>query len=581
MYRPRWAPLGLAAAALGTAGLTLATASASTFATRDQLAATPLPAPGKIAFASDRPSLGIPTPAADGSDARIWISASPLTSPLGAPAQLTIEPRGTQDRNPDFSPDGTQVAFASGQPLTATGDPQGATAAIKLIDLRTDAVRTLQAAAAGQDFPAFSPDGAQVAFVAGGSLFAKAAGAGAAAPVDRLADDVEGKPAWSADGRTIYFARAAARGREIWSVGPLPGGPATTEERIVASSDAPGSQGVDNFDPAASPDGTALCYSRTVPNRAVPELARLDLATRAIAPILSDAGDGTVGGDPATAQERCAWSPDGRDVIFTATDGFPATRQGETSNLRLASVAGDALANPFLNGLNDAQHFDGSADWAPAPPGDGGNGGGGGTGTGTGTGSGTGTSTTTPPPPPPVRLTISGLKVSPATWVLGSRLPQVVAGDPPPPDPPATPGRLVRGRCVSPTRGNRRARTCTRFAVGTTIFASTSTRAQVTIGFQRALSGRRVGGRCVAATTRNRRSARCVRYAAAQSLAPIAANRWTGALHFFGRLSRTRRLVAGASYRLVVSARDAAGHRATATGPRFTISQRAFTVSRR
>jgi WD40 repeat protein len=288
MYSSRWAPLGLAVAALGTAGLTLANASpASTFATRDQLAAAPLPAPGQVAFASDRPSLGIPTPAADGSDARIWVSASPLTSPLGAPAQLTIEPRGTQDRDPDWSPDGTQVAFASGEPLSATGDPRAVTAAIKVIDLRTHAVRTLADAQAGQDFPAFSPDGAQVAFVAddpvpgdaGEALFLKAANG--QSPARLLAVHVEGKPSWSPDGSTIYFTRAAAHGREIWKVGPV-GSATRTEQRVVTSSDAPDSQGVDNFDPAVSPDGGALCYSRTVPSRAVPELARFDLATSAI-----------------------------------------------------------------------------------------------------------------------------------------------------------------------------------------------------------------------------------------------------------------------------------------------------------
>jgi WD40-like Beta Propeller Repeat len=584
MYRTRWASRGLTVAALGAAGLTLATASpASTIATRDQLAAAPLPAPGQVAFASDRPSLGIPAPATDGSDARIWISASPLTSPLGAPAQLTLEPRGTQDRSPDFSPDGKQVAFASGQPLPfGAQDPLAFAAAIKVIDVRTNAVRTLVAAQSGQDFPAFSPDGSQIAYVAGHTLWVKAAGAGVATPADRLADDVEGKPSWSADGGTISFARAAANGREIWSVGPLPSRPATTEERVVASSSAPTSKGIDNFDPAASPDGAALCYSRTVPDRLVPELAKLDLRTGAISQILTDSDDGTVGGDPAEAQERCAWAPDARTVIFTATSGFPATRQGETSNLHVASVAGEVLANPFLHGLNAPASFDGSADWAPAPPADGGGGnGGGGGGTGTGTGGGAGTTTNPPPPPPPTRLTISGLKMTPRTWVLGSRLPQVVAGDPPTRDPRATPGRLVRGRCVTPTRSNRRARACTRLAVGTTISAR-SPKAQVTIGFQRVLPGQLLGGRCRKPAAKNPPRARaCVRYGATQSLAPIAASRWTGVVHFFGRLSRTKRLVAGASYRVVATARDAAGHRASATGPRFTISKRKFTVRKR
>jgi hypothetical protein len=550
-------------AALSAAGLALASASpAASVATRDQLAASPLPTPGPVAFASDRPSLGIPTPAADGSDARIWVSASPLSSPPAAPVQLTLEPRGTQDRNPDFSPDGTQVAFASGQPLPANGDPQSVTAAIKIIDVGTRAVRTLADAQAGQDFPAFSPDGARIAFVAGGALWVKATGAAAGTPAQLLAADVEGKPSWSADGSTIYFTRGAAHGREVWRIGPLGGATPPAEERVVTSSNAPNSQGIDNFDPAVSPDGSALCYSRTVPGRLVPELARFDLATGAIAAILSDSDDGTVGGDPATAQERCAWSPDGRDAIFTATDGFPATRQGATSNLRLASVAGDALANPFLNGLNDPAHFDGSADWAPAPPGDGGGNGGGGTGTGTGTGGGSGTGTgtgtgTTPPPPPPA-LKLSALRVAPLTWALGSELPKLLTARAK--GPAASAGRLVRGRCVAATHRNRRARACTRLAVGTVISFRVNVAAKVTIGFERVLPRRR--------------------FAKALKLAPIKVRSGLTRLRFEGRLSRTRRLVAGARYRIVLDA-EAPGSGIALTGPTFTIVKRSFTVSRR
>jgi hypothetical protein len=246
-------------------------------------------------------------------------------------------------------------------------------------------------------------------------------------------------------------------------------------------------------------------------------------------------------------------------VIFTATDGFPATRQGATSNLHLAPVAGDALANPFLNGLNDAQHFDGSADWAPAPPGDGGNGGGGGTGTGTGTGSGTGSGTgtgtgTTPPP----ALKLSALRVSPLTWALGPALPKLLSARAK--GPVASAGRLVRGRCVAPTRRNRRARACTRLPIGTVISFRVNQAAKVTIGFERVLPHGRQG------RTLN--------------LAPISVHAGLTRLRFEGRLSRTRRLVAGARYLVVLDA-EAPGSGVGLSGPTFTIAKRGFTVSRR
>ena len=316
--------------------------------------------PGQVVFSSDRPSAGIAAPAADGSDARIWISSSPLRSPLAAPVQVTFGPTGVaQHRNPDWSSDRATIAFAVGAPV-GNGDPATGQAEIRILDLATGIARPFVAAAAGQDYPAFSPDGTKVAFVAGGTLLVKSSNAQAAAPAQAMADDVAlSKPSWSADGREIYFTRATAVGREIWKAAPG----ATT--RVVAASADPASEGIDNYDPAVSPDGTALCYSRTLPDRDVPQLAKLDLGTGARTTIVTSSEPTTAGGDTFEADESCAWSPDAENVIFTATPGFPATRQGAASDLHLASLGAEALENPGLTGFNDVARFDGAADWAP------------------------------------------------------------------------------------------------------------------------------------------------------------------------------------------------------------------------
>jgi dipeptidyl aminopeptidase/acylaminoacyl peptidase len=648
--------------------------------------------PGQVAFASDRPSAGIATPAADGSDARIWVSASPFAAVPGAPVQVTFEPTGVhlQHRDPDWSPDRTQIAFAAGAPVGA-GDPATVPAEIRVLDLRTGVQRSFAPAALGQDDPAFSPDGTKIAFVAGGKLMVKAADASAAdAPQTVAAGVLVSEPSWSSDGSELYFTRDGAGGRDIWKVGPLGG--ATTETRVVTASSAPTSEGVDTYDPAVSPDGSALCYSRTLPDRDVPQLAERDLATGQTSTIVTSSDGGTIGGDPLEADERCAWAPDGSSVLFTATPGFPATLQGVASDLHLASISDATVANPSLTGTNDAGHFDGSADWAanlapqcaprhatvatggtvavalscvdpdrgapgqapssepidPAfvdlgdgtlrspyrivdPPADlpgsghiegaggvrsdgtvvfdagaasgtvtftytatdgtasgapatvtidvtggtnggGGGGGGGGNGGGPGTNPGGGT-------PAPV-LTLRGAKLSPRTWTLGRGFAKLLG--PKAKTATAHRGRLVHRACVAATRKNRRAHTCVRLPVGTTISFRTNEAAKLTVGFQRALAGRSVGGRCVAVTAKNRRKRHCTRYAKAQNLTPIAVAGGAGRLHFEGRLSRTRKLLRGARYRVVLRAQDAAGTRTpVVTGPTFTVAKRPFTAGKR
>jgi hypothetical protein len=92
---------------------------------------------------------------------------------------------------------------------------------------------------------------------------------------------------------------------------------------------------------------------------------------------------------------------------------------------------------------------------------------------------------------------------------------------------------------------------------GTSLRFRLSEAAIVTLGFRRRVAGRRVGGRCVKPTRANRRRKRCARYVAAGSLTRtsiLGANR----VRFTGRIGR-RPLKLG-RYRLTARARDVAGN---------------------
>jgi hypothetical protein len=117
---------------------------------------------------------------------------------------------------------------------------------------------------------------------------------------------------------------------------------------------------------------------------------------------------------------------------------------------------------------------------------------------------------------------ISGLRVSPAVWRLGTGLPQLA-----------------------------------RVQVGTTITFTLSQRATTKLSFVRSEPGRKVGGRCLAPTRSRRHRPACTRSVPAGTLV-IAAHAGVNKLRFEGRLSRGRTLKPG-RYRLMVTATDSAG----------------------
>ena len=145
---------------------------------------------------------------------------------------------------PGISPDGREIAFASGGDIWSVPATGGE-------------ARLLVADAANDRRPLFSPDGGALAFVSsrtgGGDIYVLTLSSGL---VRRLTfdDGLEQLDGWSRDGRWIYFSstsRDVAGMNDVFRV-PAGGGTpaAVTEERYV-----------NEFGGAASPDGRRLVFS--------------------------------------------------------------------------------------------------------------------------------------------------------------------------------------------------------------------------------------------------------------------------------------------------------------------------------
>jgi hypothetical protein len=483
--------------------------------------------------------------------------------PSGTPVQVTTLPSGTEvrHRQPNWSPDHTQIAYAAGVYNSTTY-------ALWIKDLRTGSQTEFVPPTTGLDRPSWSPDGTQIAYGAEGDLWLKGVAPGSE-PVQltKTATITEERPVWSPDGNTLYYNRKGAGNKDLYKKTPVtPGG----EEELVyddASKDA--------WQPALSPDGKRLCFLLGEQN------SNSDLFT---VPVDGSAGPAKFAEEGGTGELNCVWSPDGSLILYTRG----AFEAGELYTRTPSGSGLDALS-PY----NFASHFDGNADWATNfPP----------TCESKTTSIGVNQFTTVklsctdpdyglgaqPPAPepiddsylevlsPPSHGTLGGLSndetviYTPNKDFKGTDTFTYIGNDTVSDSQPATvtirvgidastadrTAAVISNVKVSAKRwrlGKKLAK-ISRAPVGTTISFNLSEAAKATLTFQRA---KKAKGK--------------TKFVKAGVLSGLSAKAGKNKVRFQGRLSRSKSLKPG-KYRVVVGARDAAGNQSKPkTGPTFTI----------
>ncbi|MBL6705719.1 MAG: PD40 domain-containing protein [Planctomycetaceae bacterium] len=143
----------------------------------------------------------------------------------------------------------------------------------------------------------------------------------------RITDDgyFKQRPAWSADGKHLVFARHRGTTIFLW-LRILESG---QEERLTKTEHP-------EYDAVFSPDGKELlfAYDKASPNQGDIEVHRLDLESRMPTPVAVT--EGTL-----SHEESPCWSPDGKQIAFTSTrhgnqELYVAGRDGKEP-LRLTS----------------------------------------------------------------------------------------------------------------------------------------------------------------------------------------------------------------------------------------------------
>jgi len=219
---------------------------------------------------------------------------------------------GQRANAPTWSPDGTRIAFAvgTGPIIVGAGTSDAGSALEPGIYVLTPNDMVAVSKGEGDDFPAWSPDGTQLAITSNRGIAVMNAD-GSERRQLTSGRWVDLGPQWSPDGSLIAFSRyplSSPPHREVW-VMKADG----TDARMLVRFEGGFNPNVAyDTTPAWSPDGTQLAVAGVVDAAADDALSVLvvDVATAATRVVSPDPAPDTFG------SHSPSWSPDGQWVLF-------------------------------------------------------------------------------------------------------------------------------------------------------------------------------------------------------------------------------------------------------------------------
>lgn len=258
--------------------------------------------------------------------------------------KLTSTPAGTYDVNPDWSPDGTKVAFER-DTSTAGG--------ILTVNADGSNLRQITFAGFGDQDPAWSPDGTRIAVerfdIPAGRDGLYVFDADGSHPVQVTQNDARGEnvePQWSPDGTKLVFAIASdTKGHAIFTVN-LDG---SGERRLTPWS-------LDALHPDWSPDGRLIVFE-------APDADDEPPGTSANVFTVRPDGSHLVavthyrGGDVNATNP--AWSPDGKEIVFVVVPG-----SGQLGYSDIFTMNADGS---HIRQVTTSTFWDFRPDWGTAP----------------------------------------------------------------------------------------------------------------------------------------------------------------------------------------------------------------------